>query len=373
MQPKTAYPYLLLLLALAACQPPATQTPPTPVVSPEPVHGKVPQFAWFYKPPDESVWPLLPERYDFFILTHHDEPERDQIKQLGVTRPFYRYLLLAEIQDPGSCTEEPWGGNQVAIEAGDFCTISSEHPDWFLTDARGERLKNGDDYYYMDPGNAGYRAFWLERARKVQAEYGWDGLFLDNLEASRSKFEKLGGPAQYPDDAAYQQAVTGFLDYLDENYFKPDHIPVVGNIVSVRDPQVWLRYIGRIDGAMLENFATGWHGQITPAEWQEQFDMVRAAQVDGKTILLVAQGDENDLRRQQFAFASYLLLADGRTIFRYAHHSAYRESWWYDDYSLDLGQPLGPARQDGLLWKRDFERGQVSVNPLTQDSGIDLK
>ena len=147
------------------------------------------QIAWFYKPPSEEYYSLVSNKFDVFILTNHDEFERDQMRTAGLNAPVYQYLLLAEIQDPGSCIDVP-NGDQVANLPGDFCRISSEHPEWFLLDQFGQRITNGNDYYYMDPGQEGFRTFWLERARQTQTLYKWDGLFLDNVEASLSKYQQ---------------------------------------------------------------------------------------------------------------------------------------------------------------------------------------
>ena len=89
-------------------------------------------------------------------------------------------------------------------------------------------------------------------------------------------------------------------------------------------------------------------------------------------MILVAQGGENDVSRQEFAFASYLLVADGHTVFRYAHHSMYREIWWYENYQFNLGAPLGPAIKDGSTWKRTFENGIVTVYPTNQTANIQI-
>lgn len=365
---------------LAACAPaastaaPARPAPPTPDPTRPPEFTPNPNyqtgFAWFYKPPAEEFWPLLPQRYNFFILTHHDEPEREALRALGVQQPFYEYLLLAEIQDPGGCDKTP-NGNQVAFRAGDFCAISAEHPDWFLLDTFGQRISN-DGYYAMDPGNTAFRAFWLERATELQTTQGWDGVFLDNLEASLSKYQKgLALPQRYLSDASLQTAVEGFLAYLRAENFPPQRRPLYGNIISLRDSSVWMRYLAYLDGAMLENFATDWRGsRLTPADFAAEVEMLRASQALSKKLVLVAQGDEKDAARQQFAYAAYLLVNEGSAVFRYAHHSAYRQPWWYENYALDLGKPIAPATQQNGLWTRAFEKGQVILDPANGTAQI---
>ena len=359
----------------ATLQPPQSRSSPTPIPSPfrTPDTNYRVGFAWFYKPPAEKFWSLLPQRYDFFILTHRDEEQRDALRSLGVNQPFYEYLLLAEIQDPGDCETEP-RGNQVAFLPGDFCRISVENPDWFLLDTFGNRISS-DGYYRMDPGNPGFRAFWLERATELQLTQGWDGVFLDNVEASLSKFQKqVILPQKYLDDASLQNAVDGFLSYLREQNFPPDGRSLYANIISVRDSRIWLRYLNYLDGAMLENFAVDWlDDALSPEEYAVELEMLSASQMMGKTLILVAQGDQDDLSRQQFAYASYLLVNDGRAFFRYAHHSAYREPWWYSNYDIDLGWPLGTPYQQGQTWIREFEHGQVIVNPREQTASIKQK
>ena len=144
------------------------------------------KLAWFYKPPNGGQLNPLVEHFDIFILTHKDEEERDQLLAQGISSPILQYLQLTEIRQPDDCNEEP-NGNQVAYKAGTFCEISEQHPDWFLLDQYGNRIHNQDGKYYMDPGNPGYREFWIKSAQEMQMQFGWDGVFIDNVEASLSK------------------------------------------------------------------------------------------------------------------------------------------------------------------------------------------
>jgi hypothetical protein len=145
---------------------------PVPVQTSTPFIGEVTRLAWFYKPPVDDNLDFIVDNFDFFILTHKDENERNKLKADGFEMPISQYLLFLVINDPGRCDEEP-NGNQVAYKTGDFCAIDQQHPDWFLVDNSGTRIKSGKNSYYMDPGNEGYRLFWLERARELQESYGW--------------------------------------------------------------------------------------------------------------------------------------------------------------------------------------------------------
>ncbi|MGZ9166118.1 MAG: putative glycoside hydrolase [Anaerolineales bacterium] len=330
------------------------------------------QLAWFYKPPEKESLPILAENYDIFVLTHKDEGQRDTLKSLGIKSPIFVYLQLVEIRDPGSCTEGPQG-NQVAYEAGDFCEISENHPDWFLLDQNGQRIVIGSTNY-MDPGNAEYRAFWLERAKGLQEQFDWDGVFIDNVEVSLNKLENMGiTPAKYPDDASYQVAIEGFLKYLYESHFEPNKQPVLANIISVDDWEVWLRYLQYLDGAMIEAFAVDWsNGYRSPTDWKEQISAVEQALAQRKKLILVSQSGVARPKHQLFALASYLLVADQNAYFRYADSDNYREISLYENYFLDLGPALGPRYKDGTSWRRAFTNGFVLVDPKAKSAQIQL-
>lgn len=359
-------------------QPTLTGTPgslsvsQTPEFTATPVPEDIIRLAWFYKPPDDVQMESVADQADFFILTHKDEPARSEFKAQGSTAPFSQYLLFAEIHDPGDCDEGPFG-NQVAYKEGDFCAISSQHPDWFLLDQDGNRIGTGDTFF-MDPGNEGYRAFWLERASELMETYGWETIFLDNVEATRTKMLKAKAtPAKYPDDESYQRAVQGFLDYIRQNYFEPRGKPLYANIVSVDDDAVWDQYMNYLDGVMIESFASDWDRRyLSGNDWETQMEQAEQALGRGKTLILVAQGQQEDLELQNFAFASYLLIANGNAYFRYTHSESYREWWEYENYNLDPGAPLNERFEEKGVWRRDFENGYVTVNPQTQEAEITL-
>jgi len=318
-------------------------------------------FAWFYKPPANNELSSLPGKFDFYILTHRDEEERDTLRALGVETPIPNYLLFAAIQDPGDCEKRPWG-NQVAYLAGDFCRISAEHPNWFLLDVFGNRIKSNSNFYSMDMGNPEFQAFWVERARDLQVHYGWNGVFLDNVEASLSEHILEGAvPAKYPTDKSLQAAVVSFLSFIQKQGIGP----LYANIIALKDREIWLNYLSYLDGAMLENYAVDWKGkELSYSDWVTEQNMLLVSQDMGKELILVAQGEREDFQRQQFAYASYLLVNEGHSYFRYAlNHDEYDTIWWYDNYDFTLGVAPGPAYNEGRVWIRDFENGQVRVYP----------
>jgi Hypothetical glycosyl hydrolase family 15 len=332
-------------------------------------------LAWFYRPPDDGNLDPLAKRFNLYILTHGDESQRESVREKGGTGLFLQYLHFETIQDPALCKDkrlcsgEPWG-NQVAYRQGDFEAISDAHPDWFLRDTSGELIVMDGSFVMMDPGNSGWQAYFLERAQEMQEQFGWDGLFLDNVEASLDKIRRSGKvPARYPDDASYQTAVLGFLKRLYTGYFQPQKRPLYANIIEVHDLATWSKYLRFLDGVMDEAWATGWDGSyLSYDEWDQHLRRAERAQTLGKQVILVGQGERFDTSRQQFAFASYLLVNNGRAAFRYSHYDdGYEQVWLYGNYFQSLGDPMGRRICPlSLLCLREYSRAWVLVVPYFQ-------
>lgn len=373
----------------APTAPPAQSAPDDPTSTPTlqpsleptaiPAVTVVPQLVWFYKPPSDDDLANIAASFSFGILSNGNEAERDQLMKLGMPGPFLQYLRFDVIQDPGSCSRQPWK-NQVANQAGDYCRLSQEHPDWFLHDKNGELLVNpygGEDFIMMDPGNKFWRAFFVERALQAQQSGKWDGLFLDNVEVSfmfrenRNQF-----PSAYPTEESYTTAIQDFLEYIHIRLAAKGKL-LFANLISRRDDSEFTNNLNFLDGAMHEGWAIDWPtGYRDAKEWETQMRLAEDTQALGKTILLVSQGKIGQEKLQRFAYASYLLVMQGRAYFRYANSSNYREAWLYPNYQQKLGQPLGPRYQVGDpsegAWRRDFANGWVEVNPVDHTATIEL-
>jgi hypothetical protein len=348
---------------------PGLSTVPPPVII-EPM-----RIAWFYKPPgDDAQTPILSEYFDVFVLTKGDENLRNNLLAQGASEPILRYLLSNAILEPTLCRDLPWR-NQVADQPGDACTIREQHADWFLYTGEGDIVVDETGGLVMNPANPGWRQFFVERVQKNQGELGWKGVFLDNVETSfrkRIRLESL--PADYPNDSSYQAAVEDFIRFLYETYFQPAGQPVYANLIEYQDANDWMRFIPYLDGAMMEDFAVGWDSAGLPvATWEMQQEVITQTQALGREVILVAQGSQSDILRQEFALASYLLVNNGRASFRYADTTRYDEVWMFNNYLIQPGQPVGPRYQEGELWRRDFVNGFVIVDPVTQTAELNFQ
>ena len=354
---------------------PPTASPPTSTPTAAPIQTKL---AWFYKPPlDDNELLSIANNFQIFILTRGDEAERDQLLALGAARPILQYLRFDAIHALEDCEVRP-RRNQVAYQAGDYCRISRDHPDWFLLNREGARIFQffeDQTYVMMDPGNQGWREFFLERVRDSQSDPNWGGVFLDNLEVSFAFRESDGQfPLAYADEASYVAASQGMLEFLRREYFQPNQKLLFANIAARKDDADWMNALTHLDGAMHEGWAVDWPNRFRSAdEWEKQMTLAEETQAAGKFIILVSQGTQADVELQRFAYASYLLVNNGRAAFRYGNSANYREAWFYSNYYFDLGQPLGPRYRDGDAWRRAFANGNVMVNPETHEASITIK
>jgi hypothetical protein len=345
--------------------------------------SKPAQLSWFYKPPTNYSMDKLGRKFDIFVLTKNDEDEMRQLHSQGAY-PVLQYIHFDSISDPCrdalkpkgtpcTCDEKPLN-NQPAWFVGDLCNIRDNHPDWFLKDANGDFLYWGDELI-MDPGNAGWRNFFMERVATT-LPHGWDGIFIDNLATRFGKHSGNLTPLQkYPTDKSYQDAVVGFLRTINDELLTPNNKLFYSNFsVWWGDNDVYLRYMEHMDGAQDEFWAWKRTEPYTVRSWEERVIRHHEALRRGKSVMMVSQGYQTDYNRQYFTYASYLLLASDKTFFRYSKDTHYGEVWMYDNYKIKLGEPLADyKKKDGDVFVRKFENGKVKVWPGERKAKIKIK
>ncbi len=352
----------------------APSTPTLPAAEVPAVTGTSARFAWFYKPPANASASELAERFDVVVLTRNDEAFRDQLRAADPSLRVLQYVLANEIQEAGA--DRPWR-NQAAWNTGDAATLLAEHPEWFARDGVGRPLArstgDGRTVYTMDPSQAGWTDYLIQRVLTHNVDAGWDGVFLDNVEMSLSKRRREGQlPAAHPTDGAWQDAMVGHVAAI-HRAFAAAGRPVWANVIEGGESAAEIdRLAPHLEGTMDESFGTGWDGRPrTGSSWERELAAVEQRTAGGDHSLLVAQGARGDEAARRYAFASYLLVAGPTVSFRYADHTtAYADVWWSDDFDRALGEPLGPRTRIGDEWVRDFEGGRVAVDPVAATATI---
>jgi hypothetical protein len=370
------------------------QRPAAPSLAPSmaPSLAWTPQIAFQYYETAGIDAQFLAEHVDWLMLRHGAEGLRDEVRERGYGGPLPQYVLLFQIIGPGpyrnsreGCKDAYTPLQNNVMWTRDFCALAHPHEDWFLHNGKGERLYTKERLwdgsrayqYLMDPGSAGFRAFWVAQLRRQQ-DAGWESLFLDNVAAS---YERITGRAdnadgtvaEYANAEQWQGAVVGMLRAIRAGF--PAR-PLWGNIIEAPPTaEAWDRYRPELDGIQEEHFAAGWPNEapLDPAAWLAMIERAERTLLDGKGVVLYTQGEQSDFAHVRFGLASYLLVAtpDTRASFRYTHTSSYAQLWWYPEYDLNLGAPRGPRYREGSQWARDFACARVTVDPARRSATIE--
>lgn len=353
-----------------------------------------PQIAFQYYETEGMDAQFLAEHVDWLMMRYGAEALRDEVRERGYSNVLPQYLLLFQIFGPGPyedsearCEDDYTPLQNNVMWTRDFCDQAHPHEDWFLHNGAGERLYteeriwNGSHayQYFMNPGSAGFREFWIDQVRR-QRDAGWESLFLDNVAATYEHISERadngdGTVAEYDSVEAWQAAVVGMLREIRAAF--PER-QLWGNIVEAPSTaDAWDRYRPELDGIQEERFATGWSGQppLSPEAWLAMLERAERTLDAGKGVVLYGQGEQSDFARVRFSLASYLLIAtpDRRATFRYAHTSSYDQLWWYPEYELILGEPLGRRYREWGLWVREFACARVTVDPARQRGEIERR
>jgi hypothetical protein len=351
------------------------------------------KLAFFpYTPIDGDAPDVLADRVEFITLTYGDEAYRDAVRRAGFDGPILQYLSVSQVNGPGPyrdnntvCDEgfEPLR-NGIVRDVGSYCRDLHQNEDWFLHNGAGERLYSvvgvTGVWYHMNPSNPEWRTFASQRiARDIIGPdaLGYDGLLLDNVELSLKKLtdqveNRDGTVLEFANDADYQTAWATYLGQIRAS--AGPETQLWANMVSdLNIGSTWALYLTYLDGAMSPAFATGYDG-LTVAEWENNVGQAEAALANGKSVVAVGVGQQDDEALQTFALASYLLISDGESAyFRYMSNETnegYTALWSYPNYEVRLGQPLGPRVEFGSTWRREFQCGYVEVIPANRTGSV---
>jgi len=299
-------------------------------------------------------------RYRVMVLNPADAAE---IPALKAGNPDLKVLTLIDMMstDPNDPTgTSNWVG---------YTDANANHPEWFLTDPDGNRLKfqHFPQAFVMDVGNPEYQQAGLANVIAQLKADGFDGVLLDDANASLH-WVIAGGSvecAKYPTDELWQAAVYSFLSNVGPALRKAGLL-VLANIggSTVTPGRTWQTWNGPLDGAMEESFTNGGSGRdsIRNGEWLPKLDHAAWSETHQKISLDHARTATRGGAR--YGLATMLLAANGGNSFYASAHYA-REVWWPEyKTAKSLGRPLGRYRvlRSGV-YRRDFAHGVVLVNP----------
>jgi Hypothetical glycosyl hydrolase family 15 len=305
-------------------------------------------------------------RYDYVVL-HGWEAWR--IPELKRANPRIRLLLYKNasmtvsyaVRD-GRDYQSPAGVGYVEADRG--------HPEWFLRDTSGRRIESGayHDLWLMDVGNPAYQRAWLGNVAAEVARAGWDGVALDDVNTSPDYHAGDRTPAAYPTDPAYAGAMRSFLARVGPALRARGKL-VLPNIATEwpTGPRYWRDWIRFTSGGILE-YWTKWGSStsehFTGDGWAYRQQFLALTQKAGKIFLGVTSAPKDDVRSMAYARASFLLDWNGGPSALVFEPSSPEAQDPYDpNWTISIGKPRGPKRLVGGVWRREYTRGIVLVNP----------
>jgi len=271
---------------------------------------------------------------------------------------------------------------------------SANNPEsWYLHDANGKRVTSTQfGSPLMDPTNPGWIQSRVTLCANTLATTGWDGCYLDMLGAgtltpgylSSTPIDPATGSAwTYPQwiaattnlAATVSQALPGV--YLVGNglgdgaqFFSPSWGPsssLLGPLTGV-DAQGFVR--GATDPA------TSYRSE---SQWKSDVDMLVAAGVQGKAVLVEAKVWSTGATPAQvgaihrYALATFMLGTNGNQLWYWSDtgsESAVIEDTPYDH--VNIGTPLAPYAKMLGAYQRPYSGGLVVVNPTALPVTIPL-
>jgi hypothetical protein len=263
-------------------------------------------------------------------------------------------------------------------------SIVNPHETWFWHNQLNQRVtSNQDGKFLMNISEPGFQTYWRDSLTEQVRAGDYDGVFLDSASPALLQWE-----ARAPLDS--RLLGTGV---------RTNTFPELGGKSWVTAWQEWIAQLDRSLAAegipLIPNsgaFATTWDNtdySLTAGVFSEGFCDPGLATNDWKaavnqTLSLVRANkivilqnyltSPTDLAKRRYLLASYLLMKGSRTYLVYFGSSTLE---WYPEWNLDLGAAQRTASTvDDLRWngvyRRDFAKGVVLVNPTTRPVRVNL-
>ena len=313
-------------------------------------------------------------RYDLLILTPTQiKLQRDVVGTIKNRNPNIVILAYVPMQ---SYNDQFWDKSYSVYRG------VKVRPSWWLRDSRGSIIHGwpGISNINLDPSWSNYFVDYVDE--RILSLDHVDGIFFDIVSENISWIN--GGDVDMNNDGRrdtpsiadklWLERTEYFLRRAREHFSKDTRIVINGSSHESLQPY--------INGRMFENFPTPWEGN---GEWNTIMNNLNRIQGDHqkqKTSIINSNtantGNRRDYKEVRFGLTSSLLEDDVYFSFDFGDKN-HGQLWWYDEYDVDLGAPLGASYNtrdassyNASVWKRDFVNGISIVNSGSDTKRIDL-
>lgn len=251
----------------------------------------------------------------------------------------------------------------------------------FLVDAAGKEKLVRDRVRAYDLSNPAVQSWWVDHAKEMCASPVIDGIFIDgNIKALEDGYlrRSVGKEKKAEVKAAYHKMMAALPSAIGQDKL------IVSNIIRARFDDSGLEALEYFDGSYLEGFEHAVKGMSRKDYMAKGLAAMQEAARSGKIIAFTigmgeAQGSEMGIdesraaidsiasiqERLTYTLALFLICAEKYSYFMptdgYGVDNGQSKLWMQDipEFSRPLGKPLGPARNKGYVYIRQFEHVQV--------------
>lgn len=296
-------------------------------------------------------------------------------------------------------------GRYNVSRGSDQGSINKDHPDWFLKNSEGQRLKSSlsSHFFELDFGNKSFADYWSKHTLEDIAFQEWraDGVFIDHVALCSDtliKYKSHKVPAKYSNCQSWNKNMSDFIVRVSTALQRNSQRVMVNLGNSHRDsgPKAW-RELSQRNSApdiMVEEgaFAAAWGDKGVVLywhlkNWQEQIDLPSSV---NRPVAMISSTDlapgqkgvswtgeaVSHSQIMRFSVGSYLLArnTNGPTTYFtfndnqqqsvFAKYNTLRPRGYYDNF--DIGTPVAKYEkklpgQD--VFFRKYSNGYVYVNP----------
>jgi hypothetical protein len=314
-------------------------------------------------------------RYDYVVL-HRWEAWR--IPALKRANPRVRVLVYENASMTVSYAVRDGVDHDSPAGIG-YVEADRHHPEWFLRDTAGRRIESRayHDLWLMDVGSPSYQRTWLRNVAGELARSGWDGVAVDDVNTSPDYHAGDRTLAAYPSDRAYAAAMRSFLARIGPALRARGKL-VLPNIATEwpTGAAYWRDWIRFTSGGIFE-YWTKWGSdatdQFTGDGWAYRQQFLALTQRAGKIFIGVTYAPKSDVRSMTYARACFLLDWNGGPSALVFEPSSPEAQDPYDPtWTISIGKPRGPKKLVAGVWRREYTRGVVVVNPAETPAAVRL-
>ena len=288
--------------------------------------------------------------------------------QIDFVNEHYDYVMTASLNNE---VREKVNGPKLLLYRSIQGAWGDRHWDWEYVDSNEEMFEHGDgkriktiwDSWLMKRKGLWVEYYGVTAANQIY-DFDYDGLFIDSATHKLWAGSLDNMPDGYSDEV-WKENTYSALDFVKSNLI--DKTVVFNGLHEENGAE---KSLDVVDGGMWEVFAfRRGENYVGEETLKGVLDLVNKNK--NKVIILVSKkkGLTLDVDARMFVLSSYLLVSDDNVVLAMEDLDYNTLNvFYYPEYEVDLGNPLGDYYVEGDIYLRDFEKGKVLVNLDSENS-----